>query len=1330
MLRALKILCILLKVLILTRTAITSSSEDQEAPIAQDIPSFKIILIHDYLSSNDESVQYHFENVSMRDEMVVQEETTLSLENNPSEPTFPRAFVEFNDILNRNDSFVTFRWNKPEFTNGVIQKYRVQYWFIENMKRIQTSVDIPANNKILQHKAYNLKPNTMYYFKVRAHNKFNAGPYTKFINVSTTHENPIPLVLVSMINKMQILDIDLQIGIEKYIYSSSEQREIVYSVLEHKSYGFTSGYTGGRKLVSCDFNENEMEKLLSSCTKINYTIDNIADNLCIDWVARNLYWITKQEVLIQFSKNTVLSESIKYTTYTTYYSIMKLDLTLLQMGIFKLDTILKRYERITFLNVLPSTGYIYWTELNSDTPQDYQFIIMKSDFDGKNITPFLKNEDNICFCPYKLIEVDSCIQIDNTNVDNPVMYWTSKDRLIAADIHGCRCNLILSTGNNQTLFQYLTVDKTNIYLYNAYENLIYILNKKYAFFESKENAYKYVQKVYPPPSIYSKLVTVMNWYQFKALDKSLQQYPSTRCLTPNLKADYRVEKETITVNSITVNLPEAILNDECKKYNLATTIYTISVNYLSCLDNNFNKFEEFQLRTTLRQYEIPNLMSFTEYTLKLALSNFYVDKLSMDLHFGSNVKLTTIRKLDAPADVTVHVLTPTLIVVYWMPPRTLNCVAVNYEVHWISVHLQNSTRKIIYQHDKQLVEPKRTKGGKFSTIIQSLLPGQKYLINVRVYPINFSNLFTDSVNKTIYMYSEPNNLNLIRISTNAMTISWIPTVDLTSRYTLEYKNNATHKWQIANNTEMNNGKVMYYIDNLLSRTLYKFRLILKYPDYMENFIWPTDGKEFTFETLGNVPSAPGIPTIMILSNFKYQLNWDPAQAHDAPVILYRLEGLIVKDNQTDKNEYWNLYYNGTNNYWIITKDINQKYRFRVQAKNAYGFGEWSKSSVVIDSNLIKSIEISTAQYLSYLYTYVPLILSLVFTFVICCIYYFYCSYQQRKENKIIVPAIMTALELAVLNDNPSINNFQFNALYASKLQYNLGELAMTIIEEQQIILGNFLGSGAFGQVFRGTLKNFERSDTTPVAIKMLKENGSSKEKKEFLREAKFMNYFRHKHVLRLLGICVDADSPMIILELMEAGDLLKYLRESRTLQSSDPHALRLQDLFAMCEDVARGCRYLEELHFVHRDLACRNCLISARNRENRIVKIGDFGLARNLYKEDYYRKKGEGLLPVRWMAPESLMDGIFTSQSDVWAFGVLMWEIMSLGEQPYFTKNNLEVVQYVSAGGKLSKPLNCPPMLFQLMLHCWTAANNRPNFIHCLENIITLRDNIEDVKLI
>lgn len=139
----------------------------------------------------------------------------------------------------------------------------------------------------------------------------------------------------------------------------------------------------------------------------------------------------------------------------------------------------------------------------------------------------------------------------------------------------------------------------------------------------------------------------------------------------------------------------------------------------------------------------------------------------------------------------------------------------------------------------------------------------------------------------------------------------------------------------------------------------------------------------------------------------------------------------------------------------------------------------------------------------------------------------------------------------------------------------------------------------------------------------------------------------------------------------------------------------MDDLLSMCLDVANGCSYLEDMHFVHRDLACRNCLVSdgATIGGRRIVKIGDFGLARDIYKSDYYRKEGEGLLPVRWMALESLVDGLFSTQSDVWAFGVLCWEILTLGQQPYAARNNFEVLAHVKDGGRLQQPDNCPDKL-------------------------------------
>jgi len=127
-----------------------------------------------------------------------------------------------------------------------------------------------------------------------------------------------------------------------------------------------------------------------------------------------------------------------------------------------------------------------------------------------------------------------------------------------------------------------------------------------------------------------------------------------------------------------------------------------------------------------------------------------------------------------------------------------------------------------------------------------------------------------------------------------------------------------------------------------------------------------------------------------------------------------------------------------------------------------------------------------------------------------------------------------------------------------------------------------------------------------------------------------MSHFKHKHILQLVGVCLDNDPNYILMELMEGGDLLSYLRSNRTLLNS-PNGIKLKDLLDMCVDVATGCCYLEDMHFVHRDLACRNCLVSSLDPTNRVVKIGDFGLARDIYKNDYYRKEGEGLLPVRYV---------------------------------------------------------------------------------------------------
>lgn len=153
-----------------------------------------------------------------------------------------------------------------------------------------------------------------------------------------------------------------------------------------------------------------------------------------------------------------------------------------------------------------------------------------------------------------------------------------------------------------------------------------------------------------------------------------------------------------------------------------------------------------------------------------------------------------------------------------------------------------------------------------------------------------------------------------------------------------------------------------------------------------------------------------------------------------------------------------------------------------------------------------------------------------------------------------------------------------------------------------------------------------------------------------------------------------------------------YLRENRPkpAERDQPQLLKMLDLIEMAIDVARGCEYLEQNRFVHRDIAARNCLLSTKDSKQRVVKIADFGMARDIYRNDYYRKGGRAFLPVKWMPPEAFLDGIFTTKTDVWAYGVLLWEIFSMGYMPYTGRPNQEVMQLVVRGGRLDPPNGIP----------------------------------------
>ncbi|KAH1184184.1 hypothetical protein KIL84_014800, partial [Mauremys mutica] len=261
------------------------------------------------------------------------------------------------------------------------------------------------------------------------------------------------------------------------------------------------------------------------------------------------------------------------------------------------------------------------------------------------------------------------------------------------------------------------------------------------------------------------------------------------------------------------------------------------------------------------------------------------------------------------------------------------------------------------------------------------------------------------------------------------------------------------------------------------------------------------------------------------------------------------------------------------------------------------------------------------------------------------------------------------------------------------------------IKRRDIVLKRELGEGAFGKVFLAECYNLSPTkDKMLVAVKALKDPTLAA-RKDFQREAELLTNLQHEHIVKFYGVCGDGDPLIMVFEYMKHGDLNKFLRahgpDALILVDGQPRQakgeLGLSQMLHIASQIASGMVYLASQHFVHRDLATRNCLVGA----NLLVKIGDFGMSRDVYSTDYYRVGGHTMLPIRWMPPESIMYRKFTTESDVWSFGVILWEIFTYGKQPWFQLSNTEVIECITQGRVLERPRVCPKEVYDIMLGCW-----------------------------
>ncbi|KAL0970430.1 hypothetical protein UPYG_G00241840 [Umbra pygmaea] len=276
----------------------------------------------------------------------------------------------------------------------------------------------------------------------------------------------------------------------------------------------------------------------------------------------------------------------------------------------------------------------------------------------------------------------------------------------------------------------------------------------------------------------------------------------------------------------------------------------------------------------------------------------------------------------------------------------------------------------------------------------------------------------------------------------------------------------------------------------------------------------------------------------------------------------------------------------------------------------------------------------------------------------------------------------------------------------------LTNLRSVLVDRDKLTLGKELGAGEFGSVYQGIFTPEEGLNIN-VAVKTLKVGINSKEDLEsFLKEAELMQHFDHNNVVKLLGVTLEQEqgsplpTPLVILPYMKHGDLRRFLIATR--YGDIPMFVPLQSLLRFMIDIAAGMEYLSSKGFLHRDLAARNCMLGDDLR----VCVADFGLSKEMYSCNYYRQTSIIRMPIKWMAMESLSESIFTSKTDVWSFGVTMWEILSRGKTPYPGVHNHELLDLLNAGHRL-KPPECENYkLYEVMLSCWHGEpGQRPGFM-------------------
>ncbi|NWU78275.1 TIE1 kinase, partial [Onychorhynchus coronatus] len=556
-------------------------------------------------------------------------------------------------------------------------------------------------------------------------------------------------------------------------------------------------------------------------------------------------------------------------------------------------------------------------------------------------------------------------------------------------------------------------------------------------------------------------------------------------------------------------------------------------------------------------------------------------------------------------------------------------------------------------------------------------------------------------------------------------------------WSIEEKNTLHVNWKLPSNHEPAHGFIVHLFDsarrlvsekNITSISVLSARIgdlefnkeygleVLVY--HCTSLGPPSDLYKVMINSKG--PSAPRLLSAESVSNTAVRLSWQVPEYPNGGITKYIVE--LQQVGATSEPQWIDTDSGAETTKVIGGLNASTSYQFRVRA-NSHVPGEWSqpmKAKTLGDGALSVAPSLGS-QSTEQAGIDQQLLLAIVGSVSVTCL---------------TILFALLALFLIKKNFFHRRRTFTYQSGSGEEtiLQFNSGTLTLTrrpkpqpeplsypILEWEDIKFEDMIGEGNFGQVIRAMIK--KDGLKMNAAIKMLKEFASENDHRDFAGELEVLcKLGHHPNIINLLGACENKGYLYIAIEYAPYGNLLDFLRKSRVLETDPAFAkehgtastLTSQQLLQFASDVAKGMQYLSEKQFIHRDLAARNILVG----ENLASKIADFGLSRG---EEVYVKKTMGRLPVRWMAIESLNYSVYTTKSDVWSFGVLLWEIVSLGGTPYCGMTCAELYEKLPQGYRMEKPRNCDDEVYELMRQCWRdRPYERPPFAQISMQLIRM----------